>query len=279
MPILSIDGDDQSAAPASDFDRVARFYDLTYADFDDDLPMYRGFAERCGSPILEIGCGTGRVVLPLARAGFRVTGVDISPAMLSIARQKVEQAKVAESVSLQQADARHLHLKVRFALAMIASNSFGLFVSHEDQLQVLHSARLALRPNGLLIIDMFNPDLGLLSSEDGQLFHDFTRVDESTGHTILKMHSRQVDLGRQTIDVTFIYDEMAPDGTLRRTLFPFATRYFFLNELQLLLEKCGFELENVYGSHDLEPYHSESDRIITVASPAGRRQTRTQGKK
>lgn len=277
MPIDNNVGPGAKPAPAADFDRVAHFYDLTYADFDDDLPMYQGFAERCGSPILEIGCGTGRVVLPLAQSGFRVTGVDLSPAMLRIARQKVERAGVTDRVALQQLDVRHLELRERFSLAVIASNSFNLFVAHQDQLEVLRSAKQALLPGGLLVMDTFNPDLNLLSSENGQLYHDFTRVDEATGRTVIKMHSRQIDLGQQSIDVTFIYDEMSSNGTLKRTLFPFSNRYFFLNELELLTEKGGFRLEEVYGSYDLEPYHSDSDRIIIVASPIKSRSARTQG--
>ncbi len=261
-----------SSAPGADYDRVARLYDLTYADFVDDLPMYQGFAERCGPPLLEVGCGTGRLILPLAQAGFSITGIDLSSAMLAIAQRKVEQAGVADRVSLRRADARHLDLAESFGLAIIASNSFGLFTERADQLQVLDSVRRHLRPGGILVIDMFNPDLALLSAESGQLYHDFTRVDPDTGRTVIKLDSRRVDLARQIIDVTFIYDEMGRDGTVRRTLFPFPTRFFFLGEMELLLDKGGFEVEAVYGSYDyMEEYGSDSDRIIVVATPTSLR--------
>jgi ubiquinone/menaquinone biosynthesis C-methylase UbiE len=258
------------AAPGagSAYDGVARFYDLTYSDSNDDLGLYQGFAERCGSPILEVGCGTGRVALPLAEAGYRVTGVDLSPAMLAIARQKADTMKLGGRLALVEADARQLSLPERYSLAVIASNSFGLFLTYADQSGVLQSIRKILKPRGLLVFDIFNPDLAMLSSDNGQLFHDFTRTDPATGATVLKMHSRRVDLGEQLIEVMFIYDEMAPDGTVKRTLFPFDTRYFFLPEMELLLKDSGYSLEAVYGSYDLDTYCSESDRMIIVASPA-----------
>ncbi len=255
------------ASDGADYDAVARFYDLTYAGFEDDLALYIGFAERTGSPILEVGCGTGRVAIPLAKAGFRVTGVDSSAEMLALARKKAEAAGVSGYLTLVQSDVRRLALPEHYALATIATNSFGLFCEQRDQLEVLDSIHRALQPDGLLIIDTFNPDPSILSSEDGLLFHDFTRVDPATGHTVVKMRSQKIDLARQVISATFFYDEIMPDGTMKRLIFPFDTRYFFPAELELLLEKCDYIVEALYGSYDLEPIHSESERIIAVASP------------
>ena len=72
----------------ADFDRFARFYDLDYNSFQDDVPFYLGLAEHTGGPLLELGCGTGRLLVPLARAGFEITGVDLSEGMLQVARGK-----------------------------------------------------------------------------------------------------------------------------------------------------------------------------------------------
>src|SRR5689334_13447124 len=91
-----------------DYDRFAPFYDLEFAEFDDDLRLYFAFAEHSGGPILELGCGTGRLVVPLAEAGYDVTGVDLSPAMLALATETVERAGVANSVTLLEDDIRTL---------------------------------------------------------------------------------------------------------------------------------------------------------------------------
>ncbi len=84
--------------------RAARFFDADYTGYLDDLPLIEAYAQRAGSPLLELGCGTGRLLIPLAEAGYRVTGVDLSPTMLRIARAKAEAAGVAERVTLIEGD-------------------------------------------------------------------------------------------------------------------------------------------------------------------------------
>ena len=106
------------------FGAYARFYDLDVGQIDDDLFMIREFAARTGSPILELACGTGRVLLPLAREGHHLTGVDVSPAMLELARQKLDAEGLASRVDLVQQDMRHLDLDRRFNLALVALSSF-----------------------------------------------------------------------------------------------------------------------------------------------------------
>src|SRR5579884_2028833 len=104
------------------YDPFARFYDLDTEGIDADLPFWIGLARRAGGPILEIGCGTGRVLIPLAEAGFRVVGVDVSSAMLAIARDKVAASGVGDHVELVQADALSLDLGQVFAFVFIALN-------------------------------------------------------------------------------------------------------------------------------------------------------------
>ena len=86
--------------------RAARFFDADYAGYLDDLPLLEAYAQRAGSPLLELGCGTGRLLIPLAEAGYRVTGVDLSPEMLRIAQMKAEAAGVADRVTLIEGDYR-----------------------------------------------------------------------------------------------------------------------------------------------------------------------------
>jgi SAM-dependent methyltransferase len=206
------------------YDRYARFYDLDYAGTDVDLPMFQQFAARCGSPILELGCGTGRLLLPLARQGFCVTGVDTSPAMLDQARQKVSAEALQVRVTLVEQDMRHLDLDGRFNLAFSAINSFMHLLSIDDQLTALVRIRQHLNPGGLLILDLFNPDLGRLLDFRGQLGLGKVMKDPATGRQLMKFHSETVDLGQQTIQVTYIVDEMDTDGHLQRTLYAITDR-------------------------------------------------------
>ena len=119
------------------FASYARFYDLDYAGFDADLAMIQQFAARCGSPILELGCGTGRLLAPLARQGYRLTGVDASRAMLDRARQKLAAGDLAERVTLVEQDLRHLELDERFQFAFAAVNTFLHLATRADQEEVL----------------------------------------------------------------------------------------------------------------------------------------------
>ena len=243
----------------------ARFYDLDLEGMEEDLPFLEGMAARCGSPLLELACGTGRALLPLARRGFQITGVDVSPAMLAIARGRLQEAGLEGRVRLVQQDMRALDLGGRFNLAFALVNSFSHMLTLDDQLAALAAVRRHLEPGGILILDLFNPDMGRLLDFRGHVVLDKQMHDSVTGHTITKYRSEQVDLGQQVIDVTYVMDEVNGEGALRRTIFPFALRYFYRFELELLLRYAGFELEAIYGSYDLEEFSGDSHKMIAVA--------------
>ncbi|HIC90108.1 MAG TPA: class I SAM-dependent methyltransferase [Anaerolineae bacterium] len=251
-----------------DYDRFARFYDHDYNTFRADIPFFLGFAQRTGGPLLELACGTGRLLQPLAEAGYQITGVDISPAMLDRARQRLESTGLSERVSLVQADMRDFELPDRYALAFISINSFMHLETTVDQRQALRCWRRHLRPGGLLIIDLFNPNLRAFLEADGRLIVQKQWQDPETGATVVKQFARTLDTINQTLHITFIYDELFPDGTVRRTLAPFTMRYLWRPEAELLLEASGYELEAIYGSYDLEPLMNESERMIFVARPS-----------
>jgi len=247
------------------YDVYARYYDLDLGEVDADLTMIQQFAARCGSPILELACGTGRVLLPLARQGYQITGVDISPAMLELARRKLVAEHLAERVTLVEQDMRELELDGRFNLVLIAVNSFMHIPSTDDQLKTLSHIRRHLTPGGLLLLDLFNPDLSRLLDMHGQMALDKVMADPDTGHRLMRFHADKVDLGQQTIDVTFVVDDISAEGHVQRTLFPFTVRYLFRYELELLLRHAGFEIEAIYGSYDLDEYAGESEKMIAVA--------------
>jgi SAM-dependent methyltransferase len=249
----------------ADFDRFARFYDLDYEPFQDDVALYQGFAEMTGGPLLELGCGTGRLLVPLARAGFAITGVDMSAKMLDVARQKVALSGLSERIQIVQADMRQVDLPQRFRMAFIAINSFMHLTTLEDQLAALQAWRKLLLPGGLLVIDVDNPNPPHLLEADGRLELQTRWFDPGTGATVLKLISRTADIARQLQHVMFIYDEVFPDGSTRRTLAPFQARYLYRFEGELLLDRAGYVPEHVYGSYDLDPYESDSERMVFVA--------------
>jgi SAM-dependent methyltransferase len=249
----------------SNYDVFARFYDLDTAEVVDDLPFWLALARRTGGPVLEIGCGTGRVLIPLAEAGLDVVGVDISPAMLAIARDKVFGAGVAAKVELIQADALRLQLGRTFPCAFIALNSFGHFVEPGEPEIALARLRHHLEPGGMLALDLPNPMPGAFGDTSGVLIHDYTRPGPSSERHTVKLRSQAIDPIEQVIEVSCLYDEVGAAGEVRRTLASFDLRYFYRNELRLLLERAGLVLEATYGSYDLEPLDEASERFIAIA--------------
>ncbi|MCX6030322.1 MAG: class I SAM-dependent methyltransferase, partial [Chloroflexi bacterium] len=133
------------------------------------------------------------------------------------------------------------------------------------QLQALRHWREHLIPGGLLLIDIFHPDVAQLANLDGRLEWDRSWSDPQTGATVMKWITRTVDLAEQILHVTLIYDEVTDDGVLRRTLVPYDARYLWRFEAELLLDKAGFVLEGIYGDWDLGPFESASGRMILVA--------------
>ncbi|MFZ5917873.1 MAG: class I SAM-dependent methyltransferase [Chloroflexota bacterium] len=251
------------------YDTIARFYDLEHDTLIADRLMYEGFARQCGSPVLELGCGTGRLALHLARAGFQVTGVDHSPAMLAIARHKLARSGLAAQVQLLQADLAHLALNRRYPLATLAINTFMHFVTLADQLHILEVARRHLQPDGLLIIDLPRGER-LMSPEAGGPY-TVTQVltDAGSGRPVFKTATVTPHPADQMQLLTLAYDETDDAGLVHRCTASFEVRYFYRYELELLLDKAGLEVTALYGSYALDAYEDDSERMILVARPLG----------
>ena len=248
----------------SEYDPIARFYDADHASFNDDVAFYRELARRTGDPVLELMCGSGRLLLPLAQSGRRVLGIDNSQAMLELARERARQAGLEQRISLRYADAREPIAGGPFALAIVGLNSFMHLATPDEQLATLRHIHGALRPGGLLAIDLFNPNPRLIAEYDNELVFDkqFTLPD---GTRVQKFVAQQVDAAEQINYVTFLYDEQARDGSIRRHSIQMDMRWVYRFELEHLLARAGFELEHVYGSYELDPFRSDSEVMLAVA--------------
>src|SRR5438093_1431567 len=125
----------------NDYDLIAPFYDREHASFDEDIELYRGFAELCTGPLLELACGSGRLLVPLAREGYTLTGVDTSEKMLALAQKHLEQEHLSSHVTLVQQDMGILHLPQKFSFAFVALGSFAHLTSRKVQQQALAATR------------------------------------------------------------------------------------------------------------------------------------------
>lgn len=256
-----------AASPEPDpYALLPELYDLEHAEFDDDLSLYLNLAEIVGDPILELGCGTGRILVPLADAGWRVSGIDRSAAMLATARSAIDARGSRSRVHLIQSDFTDAASATGgpFGLVIIGLNGFMHLPSLDAQRSCLLAARNALDSRGQLVIDILNPTPDSLRSFDHGVVHEgsWTTTD---GTVIDKFGSRRLSPAAQTIATRLWYDSVQPNGALRRTLSEFTLRYVHQAELALMLELAGFVEVQFYGTYDLDPFDDASERLIVTA--------------
>lgn len=266
--------EDPRAGYRATFDRFARFYDEDYRHYADDIEAIVHLAQEMDGPVLELGCGTGRLLLPLVATGLPLTGVDISPALLEQARAKLATIPQGDQVTLIEADLRGVELARRdFAFAFCTSNTLMHLADPDDQMAVLERAAAHLRPGGLLLIDLFHPDVARLVEAHGlmELADQWMRED---GTEVIKWSVRTVDWAEQLQETLFIYEEIAPDGSVRRTRCPFTLRFLWRSEAELMLRLAGFQVEAVWGDFEGTPYDSQSEHLILLATKADTRDAR-----
>lgn len=249
------------------YDRLAQFYEWEHLHFQDDLPLYSSYAQAAKGAILDAACGTGRIALPLAEAGFSVTGVDSSPEMLSIARSKAASSARAAKVRFVQSDLRRMDLGQRYGMALIALGSFQHMLTMDDQRQCLQRLSALLVAGGLLVIDLINPSPEWITAGDGALVHQRTAPypHQEDRDQLSKYVARISDFGAQKDHLTLVYDLVAADGTLKRFNIVMELRFIFRYEAELLLAEAGFRLRAVFGDYSLENYQASSSRMILVA--------------
>jgi SAM-dependent methyltransferase len=245
------------------FDRFARLYDWEHDRYLLDVDVHIGFARRFGGPVLELACGTGRLLGPLARAGFAVTGVDSSPAMLDRARQRLERLGVSATLVEQRLET--LQLDRQFRTLVLGLDSFGLLIKRDDQLNALRAMRAHTTHDGRLILDLANGNLRGAVEPPEELVHDLTLPDPETGRPITKFILRQSKPAEQVDDLIFFYDELDERDYVKRQMVELRLRWFTRFELELLLQSAGWQVDELYGGYDLEPYGPSSDRLLIVA--------------
>lgn len=249
------------------YDLLARFYDAGMAGFADDIDLYLELDRRGDPPVLDLGCGSGRVALAVARGGRAVVGIDRSIAMLDLARAKLA-AEPDLPVSLLQADMRALALDTRFGLIAVPLDSFLHLESSAGQLACLRGARAHLGEGGLLVIDIAGPaSAGWEDWSPGvrPLVHAWGAALPDGG-SVSKYSSFCADASAQTHRVTEIYEQLDSNGGVRRWLAEYSLRYVFPAEFDLLLAAAGLRVEARYGDYDLSPFSAESPRQIVVAA-------------
>ena len=257
----------------SEYDDFARWYDLLWP-LTDDLPFYAKLAEKHGSPILELGCGTGRVAWDLVRRGYEVVGIDRSAGMLEHARKRGEALGSGPGPEFQVADMTDFDLGRTFNL-VIAPFSTMLTVRPPERIATYRRSLAHLAPGGALVVDSWfrgtgkragwgNPRPPRVVTYQGAHALD----DEGT----VVQHFESYDVGpRGEVRMHLFLDVVSRDGTLRRRTYTLRQHYASPERMEREIREAGFGTVEVYGGWGLEPLYAPSltgrGRQIFIAYP------------
>lgn len=246
--------------------RIAELYDLEHDDYDEDVELYLGILQTVDGPVLEMGCGSGRLLIPIAEAGHAITGLDSSSEMLARAKKRIAAEANGSAITLHNGDMQDAPDAPGgpFGLVIFSLNALMHLETAADQRSALDAARQSLRPGGYVIIDTMNPSLEQLQHLISRSHLEGTWTLDN-GAVVDKWSHRENFSADQILDTVIWYDTVQSDGAMTRTRTQFLLRYVHPNELEMMLELAGFASWNVYGSYDLGPLSDESDRLILIA--------------
>lgn len=243
------------------YQAIAAYYDAEHDQFTDDLVMYRHLAEMADGPILELACGSGRILEAVIEQEHPVTGIDTSAIMIERCR-----ARFAERD-------RKPHLQVgsmvdRVAdpgsqsLVIIGLSSLHHVVTQSEQRSALQAASDALRTGGMLVLDLLNPFVALTGPDERVSLETTLEIPDGT---LQKFSVQTIDPAEQHIRHTVWYDLTSSGGAVQRVQTTMDLRVVFPSELELLLELAGLTSWQIYGSYDLDSFDASSPRLIVMA--------------
>ena len=233
---------------------IAGTYDAVYERVRDpsgDREFYRQFARETGGPVLELGCGTGRTLIPIAGAGIECVGLDASSAMLGVLREK------APDVHVVHGDMRDFDLGRRFRLVTCPFRALSHLLDVDAQLACLGSVRRHLADGGAFAFDVFDPKLAMIAQ--GELPESLVVTFDHDGREMRRYESVRYDTARQVLTVTFRFEGGPPEltGTAELRL-----RWFYRYELEHLLARAGFTDVRFFGGFDRRPWGAGDETIV-----------------
>ncbi len=245
------------------YEYTARYYDAAYEELSkqrDDATFYLNLARETGGPVLELGCGTGRALLPIAAQGLACTGLDLSPAMLTQFRAKPGAAAVTLAAGRMET---FDFGPQRFRLIFSAFRAFQHLDTAEQQLACLARVRAHLAPGGVFAFDTFNPRLERMAvdMEPETLDLDF----KYEGRRVRRYVGATRDRSTQLISIAMRYVEELGGGAVKESIVHLSMRWFWRYELEHLLHRAGFTDVSIYGDFDRRPIGRDTPSFVVLA--------------
>jgi len=242
--------------------RDAAFYDWEYRQRREDVDFYRMLAAERGGPILDLGCGSGRLLGPLRRDGFKVLGVDLSATMLARAQGRAVYAQARDGAALlARADLRQLPLRGPFSLIVMAFHTIQHIVDDDELVAMLRSIRGLLGTTGWFAFDVFFPHADWLAHPPNRRFDRFLfrYPKEQQGYEYSVSH--KMDHERRALHMRFHYRKVSPTGVIadRGTIVRLCHRQLSPTEVASLLDRAGLTLLSRWGGYKSEPLDNPED--------------------
>ena len=253
---------------------LTRLYDVFSFPPLGDVDFFVQEASQAQGPVLELACGTGRVLIPVAEAGVEIMGLDLSAEMLDSARKKISALPrdVQQRITLVQGNMTSFSQEGFFALIMIPFNSLYLLDTPEAQRACLQQTYANLKPGGRLVFSVFDPNTHLITEHTGVLGSAVKRfkelADPRTGQRIIVYESRSYDLEAQTVHPEWVFETIDEQGVMvSREYTQVVLRYAYRYEMQYLLELCGFKVEALYGDFGRGPFRHGNQQVWIARRP------------
>jgi SAM-dependent methyltransferase len=248
---------------ATPFDDGA-LYDLLLGDFPVGLEFYVGLAKAALGPVLDVGCGTGRILIPCLKDGVEIEGLDLFPGMLIRLREKA--AALGFRPTLHQADMAGFKLNRQFALIIIPFNAFVHNLATDDQLACLRACRDHLRQGGMLVLDVSFPGLQWIGQSSGTRELEGEISHPETGLPVRMWDTRTFDRVKQ-LQYSFNEIEMLDASGKVIATHPSRTtmRWTFKAEMELLLRTAGFARWKISGDFEGRSLLNETDTMVVQA--------------
>lgn len=232
-------------------------YDLIHVG-GGDVPFYLDLIAQHGGPVLELGCGTGRVSIPIAERGFEVTGIDIADQMLGVAKQRA--AAKGVSIDWIHGDIRSFDLR-QFKIILYPANSLSHLLELESIEACLGCVRKHLVADGRFALSMFNPCLEVFLRDPNQRCTVGEYDDPHGRGRVIVAENNVYDRARQVNEIKWYYRFEKTGEEIVKNL---AMRIYYPQELDALLHYNGLEIEHKYGGFDRRPFVSDSPLQVVV---------------
>jgi len=240
-------------------------YDAIYSWYREDPAFYLETARAAGGPVLEVGCGTGRLLIPTLEAGAEIDGIDLSPGMLEVLRRKAAARGLQARVAV--GDMRDFTMPRRYALITIPFRTFLHNLTAEDQIATLRCCREHLEPGGALVLNLFHLDFARViarKKEERTLERELVHPESGLPMKIFSRH--RYDRVNQILDADKEIQVLDEHGAVASThAHRFRLRWIYKAEMELLLRLAGFNRWQVWGGFDRRPLARDTDEMVWTA--------------